>query len=54
MTSEDLRFYFLITALLVLALYKIGEHIYRRGRQSVLRERFSFTLQRDNSARERL
>lgn len=53
MTPDDLRFWFCWAGVFALSLYKIGNIIYRRGRQSVLREHFSFTLPRDDS-RERL
>lgn len=54
MTPEDLRFWFYWGAAAAFSLYKIGNIIYRRGRQSVLREHFSFTLPRDASTSQRL
>lgn len=54
MTSEDLRFYFVLFAFFVVCLFKIIHITWHRGRRSILRERFSFTIRPDDSVRQRL
>ena len=54
MSAENLRFWFVWSVLIAICIYKLAHAAYRRGRRSVLREHFSFTLPRDHSARERL
>lgn len=53
-SPELLRFFFVLFVVFVVVICKIAEIAYRRGRQHVLREHFSFTIRPDHSVRHRL